>query len=56
MEWEIDIEMQERQQEGETKKLRENVIWSGCFGLHAPFALPDREGDWRALAGIESVD
>lgn len=29
----------------ETEKLRENVIWSGCFGLHAPFALPYREGE-----------
>lgn len=28
-----------------TEKLRENVIWSGCFGLHAPFALPYREGE-----------
>lgn len=31
--------------EGVTEKLRENVIWSGCFGLHAPFALPYREGE-----------
>lgn len=31
--------------ERETEKLRENVIWSGCFGLHAPFALPYREGE-----------
>lgn len=29
----------------ETEKLRENVIWSGCFVLHAPFALPYREGE-----------
>lgn len=28
-----------------TEKLRENVIWSGCFELHAPFALPYREGE-----------
>lgn len=29
----------------EADKLRENVIWSGCFELHAPFALPYREGE-----------
>lgn len=38
------------------EKFRENVIWSGCFRLHAPFALPYREGEWRVSTGIESVD
>lgn len=29
-----------REARGEAEKLRENVIWSECFGPHAPFALP----------------
>lgn len=41
---------------GAAEKLRENVIWSGCFGPHAPFALPHGAAEWRASAGIESVD
>lgn len=31
-------------QRAEAEKLRENVIWSGCFGPHAPFALPHGAG------------
>lgn len=42
----------ETTREGETENLRENVIWSECFWLHAPFALlTERESDghWQEL-------
>lgn len=36
----------------ERENLRENVIWSECFWLHAPFALlteRQSDGHWQEL-------